>query len=275
MRHALAITALALAASAGLSRAQQAPTKLQTDAAQVGRPRLLAQTTAAIDRDLAEVTIPKLESMYVAKQYTVTQVTQWYLNRIKRYDGVYKALIDVDAAGALTTAAALDAAAKRGGEILDRGPLWGVPVVIKANTSVKGLVTSNGWKGYLIKGHELIAPADATIVARLKAAGAVVVGHTNMPDFAAGDTTISSAGGRTGNAYNWKFSPGGSSGGTVTAVAANFAVFGTGTDTSNSIRMPAGTSNVVGVLPTRGLVSIAGIHPLDFLLDNTGPICAR
>ena len=209
-----------------------------------------SQTAAAIDRDLAEVTIPRLESMYRSHKYTVTQVTRWYLDRIARYDGVYKALLHIDAAGALATAADLDAAAKSGGPTFKRGPLWGVPIVIKANTSVKGLVTSNGWKGYLIPGHELIAPADAPIVVKLRAAGAVIVGQTNIPDFAAGDTTNSSAGGRTGNAYNWRFSPGGSSGGTVTSVAANFAVFGTGTDTSNSIRMPAGTSNVVGVLPT-------------------------
>ena len=156
--------------------------------------------------------------------------------------------------------------------VFKRGLLWGVPIVIKANTSVKGLVTSCGWTGYLIPGRELIAAADAPIVKKLRSAGAVIVGQTNMPDFAASDTTDSSAGGRTGNAYNWQFSPGGSSGGTVTSVAANFAVIGTGTDTSNSIRMPSGTSNLVGVLPTRGLVSIAGIHPLDPLLDNTGPI---
>jgi len=118
----------------------------------------------------------------------------------------------------------------------------------------------------------LVAPADATIVAKLKAAGAVILGQTNMPDFAESDTTISSAGGRTGNAFNWRFSPGGSSGGTATAVSANFAVLGTGTDTSNSIRLPAGASGLVGVLPTRGLVSINGIHPLDWLLDNTGPL---
>ena len=141
-------------------------------------------------------------------------------------------MLHLDAAGALATAADLDAAAKRGGPTFERGPLWGVPIVIKANTSVKGLVTSNGWKGYLIPGHELIAPADAPIVVKLRAAGAVIVGQTNLPDFAASDTTNSSAGGRTGNAYNWRFSPGGSSGGTVTSVAANFAVFGTGTDTS-------------------------------------------
>src|SRR4029453_12387002 len=78
--------------------------------------------------------------------------------------------------------------------------------------------------------------------------------------------------GRTGNAYDVRFSPGGSSGGVVTAGAANMAVLGNGPDTGNSIRMPAATSALVGVYPTRGLVSIAGIAPLDWLLDNTGPI---
>jgi amidase len=227
---------------------------------------------AAMDRDLAEVTIPKLQAMYTSHTYTVTRVTHWYLDRISRYNGVYKAVLHVDEAGALATAAAEDAAAAKGGSDFKGGPLWGVPMVIKANTSVKGLVTSAGWKGYLIPGHELIAASDAPVVGRLKAAGAVIVGQTNMPDFAASDTNLSTAGGRTGNAYDWRFSPGGSSGGTVTAVTANFAVLGTGTDTSNSIRMPSGTSAVVGVLPTRGLVSIAGIHPLDWLLDDTGPI---
>jgi amidase len=238
-----------------------------------GAPMSQAQSTAsALDRDLIEVTVPKLEAMYGSKRHTVTEVTRWYLERIARYDAVYKAVWHVNPEGALTTAAAEDAAAARDAKGFSRGPLWGVPVVIKANTSIQGLVTSNGWKGYLLPGHELLAPADATVVARLREAGAVIVGQTNMPDFAASDTTNSTAGGRTGNAYNWRFSPGGSSGGTVTSVAANFAVFGTGTDTSNSIRMPSGTSNVVGVLPTRGLVSIAGIHPLDWLLDDTGPI---
>ena len=100
----------------------------------------------------------------------------------------------------------------------------------------------------------------------------MILGKTNMPDFAASDTNRSTAYGRTGNAYDVRFSPGGSSGGTVTAVTANFAMLGNGTDTGNSIRMPSATSAVVGVFPTRGLVSIAGIAPLDWLLDNTGPI---
>lgn len=227
---------------------------------------------AQMDRDLTEVDVPRLEAMYASGKYTVTQVTQWHLARIARYDGVYKALIHVDAAGAIATAAAQDAAKKRAGSAFKPGALWGVPIVVKANTSIQGLVTSNGWSGYLVRGHELTAPKDAAIVVKLKAAGAVILGHSNMPDFAASDTTLSTAGGRTGNAYNWRFSPGGSSGGTATSVAANFAVLGTGTDTSNSIRLPSGANALVGVLPTRGLVSINGIHPLDWLLDNAGPV---
>ena len=147
-----------------------------------------------------------------------------------------------------------------------------MPIVIKANTSVAGQITTAGWEGFTRPGHELIAPRDATIVARLTAAGAIVVGLANMPDLANSDTNRSTSFGRTGNAYDVRFSPGGSSGGVVTAVAANMAVLGNGTDTGNSIRMPAATSALVGVYPTRGLVSIAGIAPLDWLLDNTGPI---
>lgn len=112
----------------------------------------------------------------------------------------------------------------------------------------------------------------ATVVAKFKAAGAIIVGLANMPDLANSDTNRSSSFGRTGNAYDVRFSPGGSSGGVVTAIAANMAVLGNGTDTGNSIRMPAATSALVGMFPTRGLVSIAGIAPLDWLLDNTGPI---
>jgi Asp-tRNA(Asn)/Glu-tRNA(Gln) amidotransferase A subunit family amidase len=235
-------------------------------------PPAPATSQPSLDHDLLEVTIPRLETFYRDHKYTVTQVVRWYLDRIRRYNGIYGALEYVDQAGALATAAREDAAARAGGASFKRGSMWGVPIVIKENTSVRGLVTSDGWKGYVIPGHEFIAPRDATIVARLRAAGAVILGKTNMPDFAASDTNRSTANGRTGNAYDVRFSPGGSSGGTVTAVTANMALLGNGTDTGNSIRMPAATSAVVGVFPTRGLVSIAGIAPLDWLLDNTGPI---
>jgi Asp-tRNA(Asn)/Glu-tRNA(Gln) amidotransferase A subunit family amidase len=235
-------------------------------------PAKTSARQAAMDRDLLEVNIPEMERMYAAHKYTVTEVTEWYIARIRKYDGIYRSVEDLDAKGALATAAEEDAAAKKGGASFQRGPMWGVPMVIKSNTSIKGRVTTDGWKGFTIPGHELIAPKDAPVVAKLRAAGVVILGHTNMPDFAASDTSRSSSFGRTGNAYDVRFSPGGSSGGTVTAVTANFAEIGTGTDTSNSIRMPSSTSAVVGVLPTRGLVSIAGIAPLDWLRDNCGPI---
>ena len=227
---------------------------------------------SALDRDLFEIDIARLESIYRAHRYTVTQVVQWHIDRIRRYNGVYGALEKLDVREALATAGREDTQAAMAGSGFRPGPLWGVPIVIKENTSVRGLVTSDGWAGYVIPGHELTAPRDATIVTKLRSAGAVILGKTNMPDFAASDTNRSTAYGRTGNAYDVRFSPGGSSGGTVTAVTANFALLGNGTDTGNSIRMPAATSAVVGVFPTRGLVSIAGIAPLDWLLDNTGPI---
>ena len=226
----------------------------------------------AMDRDLLEITIPQLEQLYRGHKYTVTEVVRWYIARIEKYNGIYRAVQSLDVAGALAAAAREDAAAKEGGRSFVRGPMWGVPIVTKANTSIAGLITTDGWKGYMVPGHELIAPKDATIITKLRAAGAVIIGQTNMPDFAASDTNRSTAYGRTGNAYDVRFSPGGSSGGTVTAITSNFALLGTGTDTGNSIRMPAATSSVVGVFPTRGLVSIAGIAPLDWLLDNTGPI---
>lgn len=227
-----------------------------------------APTRAQQDRDLLEITIPQLQTLYATHRYTIVQVTQWYLARIARFDPRYRAIIHLDAQAALARATEEDAAPRTH----KHGLLWGVPMVIKSNTSLAGLVTNDGWSGFLLPGHELIAPRDATVAARLRAAGAIFLGQTNMPDFAASDTNKSSAGGRTGNAYDARFSPGGSSGGTVTALTANFALLGTGTDTANSIRMPSGTSAVVGILPTRGLVSIAGIAPLDWLLDNTGPI---
>ena len=229
---------------------------------------LPAGKIASIDRDLIEIDVAGLHKLYAAKKYTVVDVTRWYLARIAKYNGIYRAVQTVDEAKALATAMVED----NGRLISSDAPLWGVPIVVKANTAVQGVLDTDGWQGFAQPGHEFIAEKDATVVAKLRAAGAIVIGITNMPDFAASDTNRSSAFGRTGNAYDVRFSPGGSSGGTVTAVTSNMAVLGTGTDTANSIRMPAGTSSVVGMLPTRGLVSIAGIAPLDWLRDNTGPI---
>jgi amidase len=226
--------------------------------------------SAVMDRDLMDVTVDQLHKLYSNNRYTVTEVVQWHLDRIARYNGIYRAVQTLNAQAALAEAARQDAEARQPG--FHPGPLWGVPIVVKANTSVQGQITTDGWSGYMLPNHELLAPRDATIVSKLRASGAILLGITNMPDFAASDTTRSTAFGRTGNAYDVRFSPGGSSGGTVTSVTSNLAVLGNGTDTGNSIRMPVATSNLVGIFPTRGLVSIAGIAPLDWQLDNTGPI---
>ena len=233
----------------------------------VSQAKAPPRSTVQMDQDLMEVTIPQLQRYYAQHKYTVSQVVDWYLQRIGRYNGIYRPIEQVFDADARAAAAREDAEAAEA-----HGPLWGVPIVIKANTSIAGKVTTDGWEGYTVPGHELVAPRDATIVTRLRAAGAIILGHTNMPDFANADTNRSTSFGRTGNAYDVRFSPGGSSGGTVTAVTSNLALLGNGTDTGNSIRMPAATSALIGVFPTRGLVSIAGIAPLDWMLDNTGPI---
>jgi amidase len=238
--------------------------------AQTPSPTPVKAGRTVIDQDLTDVSVERLHALYREHRYTVEQVVQWHLDRIARYNGIYQAVQTVTAKAALAEAGREDAEAKQPG--FRPGPLWGVPIVIKANASIAGLVTTDGWIGYMLPGHELVAPRDATVVAKFRKAGAILVGVTNMPDFAASDTTRSTAFGRTGNAYDVRFSPGGSSGGTVTAVTSNLAILGNGTDTGNSIRMPVATSNLVGIFPTRGLVSIAGIAPLDWLLDNTGPI---
>lgn len=131
--------------------------------------------TTGDDRDLMEVTVLQLEQFYAAHKYTVTEVVRWYMARADKYNGIYRAVQNLDAPGALATAAQEDADARKGGAGFVRGPLWGVPIVIKANTSIKGLITTDGWKGYTIPGHEFVAPKDATVVARLRAAGAVIM----------------------------------------------------------------------------------------------------
>src|SRR4051812_34832645 len=158
-----------------------------------------APARASIDRDLLDVTVQQLHRLYAERKYTVTQVVQWHLDRIDRYNGVYGAIETIFRQQALADAAREDTdAANRGGR--GDGALWGVPVVIKANTSFRGQVTTAGWEGFRVAGHELVAPRDATVTAKFKAAGAIIVGHANMPDLANSDTNRSSSFGRTGNA---------------------------------------------------------------------------
>lgn len=108
--------------------------------------------SAAMDRDLMEVTVPQLQHYYAEHRYTVTQVVQWHLARVHRYNGIYRAVETSLDRGALETAAREDREAAAGR--VNSAPLWGVPIVIKANTSIAGEVTTDGWSGYTIPGHE-------------------------------------------------------------------------------------------------------------------------
>src|ERR1700733_3481017 len=232
-------------------------------------PHLSDSLKLQMDRDLREITAAKLQAYYTQKKYSVSQVVCWYLNRIEALNPKFNAFVYVYGKEALARAAEEDAEARRGNP---RGPLWGVPVIIKGSTSFAGKITASGWAGYARPGRELFATQNSTIVNTIERAGGIVIGHANMPDLGKSDTNVSSLGGRTGNAYNPNFSPGGSSGGVAVAVALNLAVIGQGSDTGNSIRNPASNASLVGVFPTEGLVSVAGIHPYDTLLDNTGPL---
>ncbi|MDR3512719.1 MAG: amidase [Caulobacteraceae bacterium] len=220
-------------------------------------------------RDLSDITVAQLHRLYARRELKVVDVVSWHLARIAALNPRYRAYVRIYGPEALRRAAWED---RQWGAKRARALLWGVPIVIKDNTAIRDHPLTNGWEGYALAKAPMIARRDATVVRRLRAAGAIILGHSNMPDFARSDTTVSSLGGRTGNAYDIDFSPGGSSGGSAVAVALGMAVIGQGSDTGNSIRNPASNNGLVGVVPTRGLVSTAGVHPYDWLRDNTGPL---
>jgi Asp-tRNA(Asn)/Glu-tRNA(Gln) amidotransferase A subunit family amidase len=222
--------------------------------------------------NLVELTAEQIQKDYAAGKYTAVQLTQAYLDRIERYEGVYNAFISMNP-DALKIAAELDAEYRRSGP---RGPLHGVPVVIKDNLDYAGLVTTAGYAGFskATGGIDMIPGDDATAVERLRAAGAIVLGKTNLPDFAGdGTRSKSSVAGATRNATDVNRAPGGSSGGTATAVNASFGVLGLGTETGGSIENPSSSQGLVGIKPTFGLVSMEGVVPIDATYrDVVGPI---
>ena len=218
------------------------------------------------------MTAEQLAQGYAEGRFTVTEVTRAFLDRIATYEERYNAFISMNP-DALAEAEGLDVELA-GGSI--RGPLHGVPVVVKDNIDMAGLVTTAGWDGFSSAhgGVDMVPQDDAAIVERLRAAGAVILGKTNLPDFAGhGTRTGSSVAGVTLNPYNVDKAPGGSSGGTATAVAASFAVLGLGTETGGSIQNPAAAQALVGVKPTYGLVPLEGVVPLSgSYVDVAGPL---
>src|ERR1700758_3312663 len=143
-----------------------------------------------------------------------------------------------------------------------------IPVVLKDNFDTADMPTTAG--ALTLKGAQ--PDKDAFAVKKLREAGALILGKTNLQEFASGGISVSSLGGQVLNPYDLSRTPGGSSGGTGAALAANFAVLGTGSDTGQSIRSPASATSLVGVRPTRGLISRAGVIPASLTQDEVGPI---
>ena len=222
--------------------------------------------------DVVELTAAQVQEDYRASRYTAVQLTSAFLERIERWEGRYNAFVSMNPE-ALAQAAALDEEYRRRGP---RGPLHGVPVVIKDNMDYAGMVTTAGFAGFssATGGVDMVPGDDAAVVERLKEAGAIVLGKTNLPDFAGhGTRTRSTAAGETLNPYAPDRVPGGSSGGTATAVSASFAVLGLGTETGGSIQNPAAAQALVGVKPTFGAAPLEGVVPIDATYrDVVGPL---
>ena len=207
---------------------------------------------------------------------TCHNLVQQYLDRIEAYDKqgpAVNALLYVNPR-ALQQADALDQEFKRTGKLK---PLGCIPIILKDNFETADMPTTVG--SVLLNGAQPLK--DAFAVAKLRDNGALILGKANLQEFASGGISISSLGGQTRNPYDLTRTPGGSSGGTGAAVAANFAAAGTGSDTGGSIRSPSSANNLVGIRPTTGLISRDGVVPVSVTQDTIGPMtrnvadCAR
>ncbi|MFJ6382015.1 Asp-tRNA(Asn)/Glu-tRNA(Gln) amidotransferase subunit GatA [Kitasatospora sp. NPDC092039] len=200
-------------------------------------------------------------------EVSAVEVAQAHLDRIDAVDKKVNAFLHVDTEGALAAARAVDEKRAKGEEL---GPLAGVPLALKDVFTTKGIPTTCGSK--MLEGW--IPPYDATLTSRLKSADVVILGKTNMDEFAMGSSTENSAYGVTGNPWDLSRIPGGSGGGSAAALAAFEAPLAIGTDTGGSIRQPGAVTGTVGVKPTYGSVSRYGLVAFSSSLDQGGP-CAR
>jgi aspartyl-tRNA(Asn)/glutamyl-tRNA(Gln) amidotransferase subunit A len=214
--------------------------------------------------ELTRLTAVELGELVARGDASAVEVTQAHLDRIGAVDGALHAFLHVDEAGALAAAKEVDAK-RAAGETL--GPLAGVPLAMKDVVVTKNLPTTAGSK--ILAGW--VPPYDATISARVKRAGIVLLGKTNMDEFAMGSSTENSAYGPTHNPWDLARIPGGSSGGSSAAVAGFEAPLAIGTDTGGSIRQPAAVTGVVGHKPTYGGVSRYGLIAFSSSLDQAGP----
>ena len=222
----------------------------------------------AKDFVIHEATVDSIHTAFKNKTLTCTSLVKSYLARIEAYDKqgpTLRALIAINPH-------ALDVAAKMDQHYLASkgrvGSLHCIPVILKDNFNTQDMPTSGG--NVAMKTSQ--PTSDAFTVERMRKAGALILAKSNLQEFARGGVSISSLGGQVLNPYDSTRNPGGSSGGTGASIASNFAVLGTGSDTGQSIRSPASANSLVGIRPTRGLVSRSGVMANSFTQDEIGPI---
>lgn len=221
--------------------------------------------------DLTEMTVDQVQDGFASGAFTCEALVQACLDRIARYNAHYNAIIFPNPA-APDDARVIDRR-RAAGEAL--GPLAGVPIVVKDTMDMHGFPTTGGWRLLYSRtgGVDLMPGTDAPVVARMRAAGAIILGKTNVPVLSATGTHANDSwAGPTYNAADRALVPGGSSAGSATAVAASFAILGLAEETGGSIQNPAAAQALVGIKPTFALVPNAGVMPLASQRDVVGPL---
>ncbi len=240
-------------------------TSLVAGAALHRQPRSAAAQSIAIPADLTTLSLTDAAALVRTRRISAVDLTTACLARLDTYNPKLNAFITVTREQALASARRLDADMKTG---TARGALHGVPIALKDNIDTAGIRTTAASSVF----DDRVPAADAEVVRRLTAAGAIVIGKANLHEFANGGTSATSYFGPVRNPWALDRNPGGSSGGSAAAVAANLCFAALGTDTGGSIRTPASYCGIVGLKPTYGLVSIRGIIPLVASLDHCGPM---